>query len=299
MTVSSTISRTAYSGNGSTRNFAIPFMFIKDSDLEIVLRAASGTEAQLSISTDYTLSGAGEQHGGVCSLNSAPKAGEVLVIRRNPAMIQEVDYLENDAFPAQSHESALDLLTMICQALSERLDRTVSLRLSSAVTGVEIPDPDPGTALVWNDSGDNLTNKSLVAQGLVGLPLEISQGGTGCTSAADVLAAFGGEPADASLLKNAKQGQSLEAAFLEPYFEITDAAEPPINLAARNRFKWILSADRTFPDLNPAAEGEWHFNVYSGGHALTLAAEWGARLSGRSRPEPPCTACASSTTARA
>lgn len=280
MTVSSTISRTAYAGNGSTSSFAIPFMFMKDSDLEVVLRSSSGAETLLSISTDYTLSGAGEQHGGVCSLESAPHAGEVLVIRRNPAMVQEVDYLENDAFPAQSHESALDLLTMICQSLSERLDRTVSLRLSSAVTGVEIPDPDPGTALVWNDSGDNLANKHLASQGLVGLPLDISQGGTGCTSALSALDSLGAEPADPALLKGTRLGQSLEAAFQEPYLEITDAETPTIDLAARNRFKWTLGGNRVFPALDPEEESEWHFNVYPAGHTFTLAAEWSGKIVG-------------------
>ncbi|WP_054650171.1 hypothetical protein [Salidesulfovibrio brasiliensis] len=90
-------------------------------------------------------------------MNVPPAEGEALVIRRNPAIVQEVDYMENGPFPAETHERALDRLTMICQSLSERLDRAVSLRVSSAVSGVEMPDPQDGAALCWNTEG-NLAN---------------------------------------------------------------------------------------------------------------------------------------------
>lgn len=280
MTVSSTTTRTSYAGNGSTKDFAIPFMFMKDGDLEVILRTQDGVEVLQSISTDYTLSGAGEQNGGTCSMSTAPAVGSTLVIKRNPAIVQEVDYLENDAFPAQSHESALDLLTMICQSLSERLDRTVSLKISSAVNGVEIPDPDPGYALVWNAAGDNLTNKKLAGQGVVALPLEISEGGTGTTNATAARIALGAEPADETILKSDKQGQSLATAIGEPYAAISDSESPAIDLTQRNRFKWTLGVDRVFPILAPDAEGEWHFNIYPDGHALTLDAAWDGKIVG-------------------
>lgn len=287
MTVSSTITRTSYAGNGSTKDFAIPFMFMKNGDLEVVLRNTEDKEKLLSFSTDYTLAGAGEQYGGTCSMVVAPALGNTLVIRRNPAIVQEVDYLENDAFPAQSHESALDLLTMICQSLSERLDRTISLKVSSSVTGIEIPDPDPGLALVWNEAGDNLTNKELVGAGLIGLPLDVSKGGTGVTSVEEIraMAMVGTEPADPTLLKSGKSNQSLETAFAEPYVDIADDATPAIDLTARNRFTWTLGADRTFPALTPAVQGEWHFNVYPGAHAFTLDATWAGKTVGEIQDE--------------
>jgi hypothetical protein len=42
-----------------------------------------------------------------------------------------VDYVENAAFPAETHEAALDLLTMICQALDEKIGRAVLYPVST------------------------------------------------------------------------------------------------------------------------------------------------------------------------
>jgi len=158
MTLASTESKTIYGGNGSTAAFAIPFMFVKNDDIEVILTDAEEVEHVKTISTDYTLTGAGEQTGGVCTMNVAPVTGETLTIRRNPEITQEVDYVENDAFPAATHEAALDKLTMICQALSERLGRTITFKVSSTVSGIEFPDPVAGRALAWNAEGDNFEN---------------------------------------------------------------------------------------------------------------------------------------------
>lgn len=154
MTVSSTTSRCAYVGNGSTRGFAVPFLFIADGDVQAVLRLADETERVLEKGSDYTLQGAGDAYGGTLTMSVAPSTEETLVIRRNPAIVQEVDYMENGPFPAETHERALDRLTMICQALSERLDRSVSLRVSSAVSGVAMPDPKEGCTICWTADGD-------------------------------------------------------------------------------------------------------------------------------------------------
>jgi len=45
--------------------------------------------------------------------------------------VQEVDYVENSAFPAETHEAALDLLTMICQSLQEQIGRAVLYPVST------------------------------------------------------------------------------------------------------------------------------------------------------------------------
>ncbi|WP_018125858.1 hypothetical protein [Desulfovibrio oxyclinae] len=156
MTVSSTTSRASYAGNGSTRDFAVPFLFIAAADVQAVLRYPDGSEAILLRGTHYSLEGEGNPYGGTLRTSTAPLAGETLVIRRNPAILQEVDYMENGPFPAETHERALDRLTMICQSLSERLDRSVSLRISSAVSDVKMPDPQEGCTLCW--SGDDIAN---------------------------------------------------------------------------------------------------------------------------------------------
>ncbi|MDD3311303.1 phage tail fiber protein [Pseudodesulfovibrio sp.] len=293
MTIASTISKTLYAGNGSTTAFAIPFPFIANQDLEVVLSGADG-ERVLTLGTDYQLSGAGESGGGTCTLTTPPATGETLVIRRDPAPVQEVDYVENDAFPASTHEGALDKLTMICQALAERLDRTITFRVSSAVSGVQLPDPAPGRVLGWNGGGDDLSNLDLAALGEIALPLAVSQGGTGATESAQALAnlgfgttgrlvagaatpgearaAMGAEPADTAILK------AEEAALLMAVFGDQAQAHTGADLSAlavnRNHVSWSLTAASIFSDVTLPYDGTYVFHVYPGGNGLSLAASY-------------------------
>lgn len=136
MTLSSQSSKVAYAGNGATREFPVGFAFQREADIAAVLSAA-GVETPLSQGTHYQLSGAGMPAGGALTMLTAPAQGETLVIWRDPAIVQEVDYVENSAFPAETHEAALDLLTMICQALSEKLARAVLYPVSTPASEIK------------------------------------------------------------------------------------------------------------------------------------------------------------------
>ena len=130
MTLSTQTSKVSYAGNGTTREFPINFPFQREQDIAALLNEA-GVDTPLVLGTHYQLVGAGSASGGSLTLNSPPSQGQNLVIWRDPAIVQEVDYVENSAFPAESHEAALDLLTMICQALNEKLGRAVLYPVST------------------------------------------------------------------------------------------------------------------------------------------------------------------------
>lgn len=115
MTVTSSLSRVSYSGNGATVLFTVPFYFLENSHIKVVLTLSSGTVTTLVLNTDYTVSGAGVVSGGTITCVTAPPTGSTLVIARNVPVTQETDYQPNDPFPAQTHERALDKLTMIAQ----------------------------------------------------------------------------------------------------------------------------------------------------------------------------------------
>ena len=70
MTVSSQTSRVSYAGNGSTKAFAVSFYFLADSHLKVILRAADGSETVKTLTTDYTVSGAGNPSGGTVTITS-------------------------------------------------------------------------------------------------------------------------------------------------------------------------------------------------------------------------------------
>lgn len=130
MTLSTQTSKTAYTGNGATTVFPVPFPFMRPDDIKVLLRQ-DGVETPLLPGTHYSLEGAGSPSGGSLTLAEPPATGQALVLYRAPAIVQEVDYVENAAFPAETHEAALDLLTMICQALDEKIGRAVLYPVST------------------------------------------------------------------------------------------------------------------------------------------------------------------------
>jgi len=66
----------------------------------------------------------------------APASGTRLIIYRDTEVVQETDYTSGDAFPAESHERALDRLTMILQ------EKTPGA--AGATRAIQIPIGDPG-----------------------------------------------------------------------------------------------------------------------------------------------------------
>lgn len=130
MTIATRTSKAAFSGNGVTTAFPLPFPFRRDADIKALLREG-GNETPLELGAHFALSGAGSAEGGRLTMAAAPVQGQTLVVWRAPDIVQEVDYVENAAFPAETHEGALDLLTMICQSLQEQVDRAVLYPVST------------------------------------------------------------------------------------------------------------------------------------------------------------------------
>lgn len=134
MTISTTTSKVGYNGNGVTTAFSVPFLFLANADLTVVLLSSAGVETTLTLSTHYTVTGAGNDSGGTLTMVTPPAIGERLTILREVALTQETDYISGDPFPAETHERALDRLTMIDQQQEEVLSRAMTLPVSDAAS---------------------------------------------------------------------------------------------------------------------------------------------------------------------
>lgn len=141
MTVEVETARVSYTGSGTTGPFTIPFYFLSNSDIKVIkVTIADGTETALALTTDYTLTGAGDEAGGTLTLVSSLSSSFKLVIYRDPELLQEVDYPRNDPFPAKTHEQVADRLTMIAQRLKDLFSRM--LRLTDGdTTGLDLELP--------------------------------------------------------------------------------------------------------------------------------------------------------------
>ena len=139
MTVSSTTVKNSYSGNGSNDTFVYGFKIFADTDLEVIIRSATGTETIKTLTTHYTVTNAGSASGGnvVFTAGNIPTATETVVVRREVPQTQAIDYIANDPFPAESHEEGLDRATMTIQQLQEEVNRAIKLSATNTMTSTE------------------------------------------------------------------------------------------------------------------------------------------------------------------
>ena len=158
MTVATSTSKSGpYAGAGTTGPFTVTFRFLENSHLQVIKTSTAGIDSTLALTTDYAVSGAGASTGTV-TLMSALLFGEKLTIIRNVPFTQEADYVQNDAFPAESHERALDKLTMETQQLKEQVDRALVLPATVSGVSTRLPTPAGNKLVGWNESGSGLQN---------------------------------------------------------------------------------------------------------------------------------------------
>jgi len=135
MTIQSQTSSINYTGNGGTTVFAYNFKTLDQTWLQVYINGVLKT-----LTTDYSVSGVGSASGGNITFVTAPSNGSVVYIARsNIPTTQLVDYTANDSFPAETHEEALDKLTMLIQQLTAQANRSIRLnRADTAPSNTEL-----------------------------------------------------------------------------------------------------------------------------------------------------------------
>lgn len=133
VSVSSSTSRIVYVGNNSlVTAYAVPFYFQLSSHLVVVVTTAAGIETTLAQGSGYTVTGAGNPAGGSIVTTAAWDNTHTVAIYREVPATQLTVYADNDAFPASSHEAALDKLTMLAQQAIRKAGS--ALRVTEAST---------------------------------------------------------------------------------------------------------------------------------------------------------------------
>lgn len=130
MTVSADTNKISYIGNGTATEFAVPFPFLDAAHLK-VYQLLNNVQSER---TDWTI-----QDGNVV-FASAPASEAQIVILREVPFTQETDYRENEILAAETLERNVDKLTMICQQIKEKVDRSVGVSLFSNANPSEIID---------------------------------------------------------------------------------------------------------------------------------------------------------------
>ena len=166
MTISSTTVKNSYNGDNSTTTFNYTFKVFADSDLQVIIRSALGTETVKTLTTHYTVTGAGNANGGsvIFTAGNIPASGETVVIRRAVPQTQAIDYIANDPFPAESHEEGLDRAMMTLQQVQEELDRSIKISRTNTMTSTEFTvgaTNRAGKILGFDDNGELVVSQEL------------------------------------------------------------------------------------------------------------------------------------------
>jgi microcystin-dependent protein len=150
MAITSETSSIQYSGNNSTETaYTVDFPFFETEHLRVIVTDADGNETQLANGTDFAVT-------GTSITTTLPWDGthRVTIYREVPVK-QTTSYQEGGAFPAASHERALDLLTMIVQQVTRRVAR--SLAVSEADEALGMMPVKPMTVMGFDLAGQPRT----------------------------------------------------------------------------------------------------------------------------------------------
>ncbi len=137
MTVSTTDNSVSYTGDGATTNFAFTFACLDADEIDVFADSVALTlGVVVNLNADQS-----SNPGGSVDITPAPNSGVVIDIIRATKLTQETDYNAYDPFPAETHEMALDRLTLITQDQQALIEdqQTLIADLESRVATLETP----------------------------------------------------------------------------------------------------------------------------------------------------------------
>lgn len=130
MTVSTTLDRQYFNGNGVTVAFPFNFRFFDNSNIYVSLIAPDATVTLLTMTSHYTVSGALAATGGTVTMLTAPAVGYRLLIQRVLPQTQPTSIRNQGAYFPAIHEDVFDRLTMLFQQAASETNTSLKLDLS-------------------------------------------------------------------------------------------------------------------------------------------------------------------------
>lgn len=161
MSISTTTPYVTAAGNGATTVFPYTFKINTTADLVVTLvNDTTQVETAQALTTDYTVSGAGNIGGGNVTMLVAPATGYTLMIRQGAAITQLTDIKNQNPYSPVSVENALDKLTMVAQELKFLIDKCIKAPETEVPAAAVVTLPGSlqriSGYLGWDSSG-NLT----------------------------------------------------------------------------------------------------------------------------------------------
>jgi len=142
MTLSATDTEVQYTGTGLDSALSTAFKYFVDANVVVTKRVtATGADSTMALGTHYSIAGGSTTGavGTVTVINGTVNfpTSVTWTIKRVIPITQATDYVENDLFPAASHEIALDRLTMQVQDVDAR--KSLAFPTSDGAMNPQIP----------------------------------------------------------------------------------------------------------------------------------------------------------------
>lgn len=183
MTVAAEVPLTLYDGDGVTVAFPAPWRYLDVAHLLVEVIDADGVATARTLGTHYAATPGSTDAGGTVTMVTAPAIGEALRIRRATPKAQPTAYPTTGAFPAQSHELALDRLMLVAQETDGEVDdvQTRALQVPFGEVAETLPNIDArkGKFLAFNASGVPIASDAAGTDGGLRSDLASSEDGKG------------------------------------------------------------------------------------------------------------------------
>lgn len=124
--------RVQYTASAAQVDFDYPFAIFEDGDLVVDV---DGTVQTLT--TDYTVTGEGNDNGGTVTFVSAMSGGEIVTIYRDVSIARSTDFAQNGPWSSASFNDELDRLTIVQQDLENKIGRAIRFPQNSLSTNAQ------------------------------------------------------------------------------------------------------------------------------------------------------------------
>ena len=111
-----------HTGNGSSTNFAYGFKIYLDAELQVVV-----DDVLQTLTTDYTVNGAGDPTGGTIDFVTAPANLSVVTLSGELDYKRDTDFIENGGLRSGTVDDDLDRNVMLIQQLRRDVKRSIKV----------------------------------------------------------------------------------------------------------------------------------------------------------------------------
>ena len=122
MPVAEQVRVSPHTGNGSSTNFAYSFKIFTDEELLVVV-----DDVVMTLTTDYTVNGAGDPTGGSIDFVVAPINLSVVTLSGDLDYKRDTDFIENGGMRSGTVDDDLDKLTILTQQLRRDVKRSIKV----------------------------------------------------------------------------------------------------------------------------------------------------------------------------